>query len=46
MQSNLEGIIVRRVSTSSDLFHPGEYVFIEKRPPQIKIEKTPLYHTS
>jgi hypothetical protein len=42
----LEGIVVRRVPTSADLLHPGEYVFIEKRPPQVTIEKTPLYHAS
>jgi hypothetical protein len=38
----LECLQVRRVSTSEDLLHPGEYVFIEKRPPQITIEKNPL----
>lgn len=32
MQSSLEAIIVRGVATSSDLLHPSEYVFIEKRP--------------
>jgi hypothetical protein len=42
----MEALKVRRVSTSADLLNPGEYVFIEKRSPQITIEKTPLYHTS
>jgi hypothetical protein len=37
-----KGFQVRRVPTSSDLLHPGEYVFIEKRPPQITIEKKPF----
>jgi hypothetical protein len=37
-----QALQVRRVSSSADLLHPGEYVFIEKRPPQITIEKKPL----
>jgi hypothetical protein len=43
MQSaSLEGIEVRRVSTSADLLHPGEYVYIAKRQPKITIEREPL----
>jgi hypothetical protein len=32
-----------RVSSSEELLRPGEYVFIEKRPPLITVEKVPLY---
>jgi hypothetical protein len=44
MQSkSLEGLQVRRVPTSADLPHPGEYVFIEKRA-AADYERTLLYH--
>lgn len=33
---------VKRVKSSEDLLHPGEYVFIEKRAPKITVERTPL----
>jgi hypothetical protein len=41
MQS-LKALEVRRVSSSENLLHPGEYVFIEKRQPKITLERTPL----
>jgi hypothetical protein len=33
---------VKRVKSSEDLLHPGEYVFIEKRAPKITVERMPL----
>jgi hypothetical protein len=38
----MQALEVRRVPSSSDLLHPGEYVFIPKRDPKIAIERQPL----
>jgi hypothetical protein len=37
----MEALEVRRVSSSADLLHPGEYVFIAKRQPKITVERRP-----
>jgi hypothetical protein len=34
----MQALEVRRVPSSSDLLHPGEYVFIPKRDPKITID--------
>jgi hypothetical protein len=38
----MEALEVRRVSSSEDLLHPREYVFIPKRDPKITVERRPL----
>jgi len=38
----MQALEVRRVNSSADFLHLGEYVFIEERTPQITIEKSPL----
>lgn len=38
----MQALEVRRVKSSENLLHPGEYVFIEKRSPIIRTEREPL----
>jgi hypothetical protein len=38
----MQALEVRRVSSSEDLLHPGEYVYIPARPPEITREKKPI----
>jgi hypothetical protein len=38
----MQALEVRRVPTSADLAHPGEYVFVAKRAPHITYQSEPL----